>query len=580
MYSHLKVIKNSLTAIMVSSLSFSAVAISADTALRDARIYTVNEKQTWAEAVAIRDGEIVYVGDDAGLKDWVGPNTQVIDVDGKLLLPGFIDTHAHPVLATASMNALEINAEDDLATVLEKLQDYADDNPNLDFIMGFGFSHHIFDGDPTKEMLDAVVSERPVFLADGGGHLGWANSKAFELAGVNADTPDPIAGSHYYVRDVKGNPTGYMYEEQTFAAFINLGQGNVASEMRTNSADLFPLMSSMGITSVFDASMEWFIEDGHRVMAQLEKEGKLPFRLVTSMTVDRNLSHGEVVNQYKEFQSQYHSDFLQIGAIKFGLDGTVEGESAALLNNYLHGGSGALNWQEKPYGEIILALDTAGIDIHIHAIGDRAVNVALNAIEAARQQNGFHGTRHTICHTQLVQDSDIPRFNQLKVIAQTTPVWHADAPSLEWTTIDETERQKLFPFKSIADTGARVTFGSDFPYGGGLEALVPAYNLEVGHTRVWPGLDVAPLPNPKEKLPLQTLIKGYTLDAAYQLRMEDKIGSIEVGKRADLIVMDENIFEISPQDIHNVKVEITMVDGKVVYERPFYQWLIEWYLEI
>jgi len=336
----------------------------------------------------------------------------------------------------------------------------------------------------------------------------------------------------------------------------------------------------MGITSVFDASMEWFIEDGHRVMAQLEKEGKLPFRLVTSMTVDRNLSHGEVVNQYKEFQSQYHSDFLQIGAIKFGLDGTVEGESAALLNNYLHGGSGALNWQEKPYGEIILALDTAGIDIHIHAIGDRAVNVALNAIEAARQQNGFHGTRHTICHTQLVQDSDIPRFNQLKVIAQTTPVWHADAPSLEWTTIDETERQKLFPFKSIADTGARVTFGSDFPYGGGLEALVPAYNLEVGHTRVWPGLDVAPLPNPKEKLPLQTLIKGYTLDAAYQLRMEDKIGSIEVGKRADLIVMDENIFEISPQDIHNVKVEITMVDGKVVYERPFYQWLIEWYLEI
>ncbi len=569
--------------VAVSSLTMSSAVLadSADTVFLGGKIYTVNSQAPWAEAVAVKDGEIVYVGDEGGLTSFIGPETDRLDLGGQMLLPGFIDTHVHPVLAAASMNFLSFDVEDDLKAIYKKLKAYAKENPEQDFIVGHGFSPAMFDQDPTSEMLDEIIADRTVLLIDTGGHLGWANSKAMEAAGVNASTPDPIPGSHYYVRDKHGKPTGYMYEESTFEPFLMLSKGNVSGEVQRNAAELFPLMSSFGITSVFDASMEWFLHEGLEAMKILEGEAELPFRMVASMTVDRELTNDEIIEKFRGLQRAYHGDHLSVGVIKIGLDGTIEGKSAALLNTYKHGGSGALNWEPEVYKKRFVALDKGGIDIHIHAIGDRAVNLALDAIEAAREANGYHGTRHTVCHTEVVQSSDIPRFKALDVIAQTTPVWHAYYSDEDSHMLSDTDKENLFPFRSISETGARVTFGSDFPYGGGLEALLPAYNLEIGHTRQWPGnSDIEPLPRVSEKLPLETLIRGYTLDAAYQLRMEDKIGSIEVGKRADLIVLGENLFDLPAEDLHNLKVEMTMVDGKVVYERPFYQWLIEWWLEI
>jgi len=551
----------------------------ADSVFQNGRVYSVNSNNPWAKTVAIKDGQIIYVGDESGIKRFIGSDTVRHNLDGKLLLPGFIDTHAHPILAAASMNLLTFEAGDGLDQIFKKLKKYAKANKELPLIMGFGFSHGIFDGNPTREMLDAIIPDRPVFLVDNGGHMGWANSRAFEVAGVDEQTPDPVPGSHYYVRDESGRPLGYMFEEGTFTPFAQLGAANAKAEIRDNSEELFLLMSSFGITSVFDASMEWFLSEGMTVLSDLENKAALPLRFVTSMTVERSDSPEHSLDKFKAMQAEFSSDQLRLGAVKVSFDGTLEGGSAALLNNYLHGGRGALNWTPEAYRPLFVGLDKAGIDIHIHAIGDRAVNSALNAIEFVRQANGFTGTRHTICHTQLIQDSDIPRFKALEVIAQTTPIWHAEAPGLRWNEIAEAERQKLFPFKSLAQTGAHVTFGSDFPYGGGIEALVPAYNIEVGHTRVWPGNTGAePLPRADEKLSVETLIHGYTLDAAYQLRMEDKIGSIEVGKRADLIVLDRNIFDIPSDQLHRFKVELTMVDGKVVYTRPFYQWAIEWWL--
>jgi len=553
-----------------------AWSIKADSVFLGGKVYTSDPQNPWAEAVAIKNGEIIYVGSREGVRPYLNWGTERHLLNGKLLLPGFIDTHAHPVLAAATMNILAFNAVDDLAAIYEKLADYAAANPDLDFIMGQGFNAALFSQDPTSAMLDAVVADRPVFLMDDGGHLGWANSLALQTAGIDANTPDPVPGAHYYVRDAQGNPTGYMYEEATFEPFVYLNYDHAVAELKANSGELFSIMNSFGITSVFDASMEWLIEDGLQTMAGFEAQGKLPLRMVTSLAVDQSMPVADTIGMYEQLQQGFSSDRLNVGAIKIGLDGTLEGGSAALLNEYLHGGNGALNWDPQVFNDSLVALDKAGIDIHMHAIGDRAVNLALNAVASAREANGFHGTRHTICHTQLVQDSDIARFDALDVIAQTTPVWHANSPGLPWNQVDEQELEKLFPFNSLAATGARVTFGSDFPYGGGFEALVPAYNIEVGATRVWPhSQGIEPLPKASEKLDVATLVRGYTLDAAYQLRMEDKIGSIEVGKRADLIVLNKNIFEIPSDDIHNVKVKLTMVDGEVVYTRSFYQWLVE-----
>lgn len=562
-------------------LSHSVQAEPADMVFIGGKIYTVNPDNPWAEAIAVNNGEIIYVGDEDGAQSYIGFNTKKINLDDKLLLPGFIDTHVHPVLASLFMNSLAFNEEDDLKAIYQKLTSYANDHPEEIFIMGHGYNHKIFKEDPTSKMLDNIIADRAVFLIDSGGHMGWGNTKAFEMANITAKTPDPVPSSHYYIRDEFGKPTGYMYEEETFTPFAMLGKDYALKEIKANSADIFYLMNSFGVTSVFDASMEWFLYEGLQVMGELENKSKLPLRMVASMTLERDSTPEQSINQYHALKNKYNSNKLRVGAIKVSLDGTLEGKSAALLNNYLHGGSGALNWQPEAFTKTFVALDKRGVDFHLHAIGDRAVNEALNAIEAARKANGFHGTRHTICHTQLVQDSDIPRFKSLDVIAQTTPVWHSEMPGLDWREIDDKEREKLFPFKTLSQSGARVTFGSDFPFGGGLEALVPAYNIEVGHTRVWPGNnDANPLTKASEKLDLKTLIKGYTLDAAYQLRMESIIGSIEVGKRADLIILEENLFDISSEDIHDINVEMTMVDGRIVYERPFYQWLLEWWLEI
>ena len=567
--------------IFVITGSISARPERADLVFLGGKIYTVNPQNPWAETVAVRNGRIIYMGDEAGLKPLIGPDTKRYELGDRILLPGFIDTHVHPVLAAASMNLLTLENEDDLKTIYKKLKTYADDHNELPLIMGHGFNADLFAKNPTGATLDALVSDRPVFLIDSGGHVGWANTKAMQIAGITGDTPDPVPGSHYYVRDQAGRPTGYMFEEATFTPFIKIGRSRALTEIKTNTKDILPLMSSFGITVVFDASMEWFLEDGLKVLRERELNAELPFRFMSAMTVDRNLSAEANLKKFRALQSDYPGRRLRVGAVKFGLDGTLEGKSAALLGSYLQGGRGALNWEPRIFKQYVVTLDKGGLDLHIHAIGDRAVRLALDAIEAARKRNGIHGTRHTICHVEMIAERDIKRFAELDVIAQTTPAWHATASNADYNILGKQERQKLFRFNSLSKTGARVTFGSDFPYAGSLKTLIPAYNIEIGHTRRLPGrVATDPLRPSSEKLALETLIRGYTKDAAYQLRLENEIGTIEIGKRADLIILDRNPFDTPAEELHDIKVEMTMVDGQVVYTRPFYQFLLEWWLEI
>jgi predicted amidohydrolase YtcJ len=255
--------------------------------------------------------------------------------------------------------------------------------------------------------------------------------------------------------------------------------------------------------------------------------------------------------------------------LKIMLDGTVEGRTAAMFEDYQGepGNSGETIFTQQQMTHMVVGAAAEQIDIHVHALGDRAVHETLNAIEAARQSHPDSSTRYTICHIQVLADKDIPRFVELDVIAQSTPLW-ASYDTFGEPFVSEDQFNRYWRYKSLHDEGVKLTFGSDFPASGaGMLGMSPVLQMEIGHTRQNPGEPDAKIqPSESERLDVDTLIRGFTLDAAYQLHMEDQLGSITVGKKADLVVLDKNLFEVDSYEIHKISVLMTMMNGKVVYE--------------
>lgn len=553
--------------------------VDVDYLLWQGKVYTVDEQQPWAEAVAIKDNRIVYVGDNEGARAFVGQHTEVIDLDGKMVTPGFIDTHAHPIWAAGLSGGLRLDMGGNPEQWLEALAEFAEENPELPVLFGFGFSPARFGAKgPTKEMLDAVVPDRPVVLVDDGGHSAWVNSKAFEQAGYDRNTPDPIPGVHYFVRDDQGELTGWCLEQMTFNPLINkLGmftpQGVVDKAGR-----IFWLMTSFGTTTVFDAGMSQFEDNGYKGLAELAKLGKLPVRMVTSHMVQSPEHLSGAIERIQHLNKTYGSELVQPRVIKIHNDGTKEASTAALFRDYVGqpGNRGAILFEGETLQNFVVAVDQAGFDIQIHAIGDRAVDEALDAFEAARKANPDSTNRYSIAHAELMRDEDIPRFGQLGVVAQTTPIWFAAEQAIIENTVGLELAAKTFRFKDIEDAGAVLSFGSDFPATAQLKVLSPFQNMETGITRQYAGEpNSVVMPPADQGLSLETMIKGYTLNAAYHLNMEKEIGSLEVGKLADLTVLNENLFEVDTYDIHGVRVHMTMMNGKVTYERSYKSLLAE-----
>ncbi len=277
------------------------------------------------------------------------------------------------------------------------------------------------------------------------------------------------------------------------------------------------------------------------------------------IAVDKALEWGRTIKG-----ENYHYNVLKIMD-----DGTVEGRTAAMFEDYQGepGNSGETVFTEAQMTSMIVGAARQGIDVHIHALGERAIHESLNAIEAARQQAPDSKTRYAICHIQVITDQDLPRFAELDVIAQSTPLW-ASYDTYGEQFVSEDQFNRFWRYKSLKDLGVRLSFGSDFPASGaGTLGLSPLVQIEIGHTRQFAGERDAPIqPRESERLAIESLVRGFTIDAAYQMHMDDKIGSIEVGKKADLVVLDQNIFEIDAYDIHETGVVLTMMDGKVVYE--------------
>jgi predicted amidohydrolase YtcJ len=531
-------------------------------------VWTLDDSMPLVEALAVDGDEIVYVGDNDGALALAGDNTVRYELDGKMLLPGFIDTHMHPITGGAYAKALSLDTFGTVDEWVQAIRDYADENSDLPLIFGYGWLSTTFGPEgPQRELIDEVVKDRPVLIMDEGFHGAWANSRALEELNITQDTADPVPGFSYYKRDENGDATGYLLEGTAGSAMQSL---NVITQdvVVDGTAYVIDTLNAYGITSAFDAGALGYEDQLPQILGRLEDGGDLSIRLVGSY---RPKGPGDVdvaVERAAKWRASLKGDRYHYRFLKIMQDGTVEGRTAAMFEDYQGepGNSGESVFTEDEMATMIVGAAAENIDVHVHALGERAVHETLNAIEIARKTHPGSSTRYAICHIQVITDQDLPRFAELDVIAQSTPLW-ASYDTYGEQFVSEDQFNRFWRFNSLKELGVRLTWGSDFPASGaGMLGMSPVVQMEIGHTRQSPGEPDAPVqPRESERLDLPSLLRGYTIDAAYQLHMEDQIGSLEVGKKADLVVLDRDLFTADPYSIHETAVVMTILGGEVVY---------------
>jgi len=551
----------------------------ADSVLRGGKFFTVDEAQVWAEAVAIKDGRFVYVGDDAGVQSFVGPDTDRHDLGGKLTIPGLVDSHTHPGLMgreTAGYTAVPVGGGPrgrlpgggTKEEILAAVEAYAQANPDLAWIEMGSWSGDLYGvAGPHKRDLDRVVPDRPVQL--GSIHSVWVNSMALEMMGVDSNTPDPVPGLSYFVRDADGEPTGWIKELAAWPYSQHLAAVDPESN-KEGIVTFLEYLAGHGVTSLWDAGNYNYHDLTYSLLAELEAAGRLPIRYEGSFHIYLPDQVPDAINELQRLRRTYGSERLRFNTIKIHFDGTNEIRTGAVLEPFSDdpGNRGATLLDTEELRDFIVQLHEARIDLHLHIRGDRGIRIALDAVEAARRSvDGELYPRVTICHLDLIDTADYPRFKQLGVIANYTPQWLGLRDRLPLTAATLGPRyERMFLVQPLLDDGAVVTFSSDVVSLRGMERANPYLGMQIGHNRQYHEQgEAAPIRLPlSERLDLEDLIKGYTLSGAYQLRMEDQLGSIEVGKLADMVVLDRNLFEVDRYEIHTVRPEAVFMEGEII----------------
>ena len=535
----------------------------ADTVFTNGRIYTVAADRGWAEAVAVTDGRIVYVGTDQGAAAHVGSNTKVTDLGGRMMLPAFQDSHIHPIGAGIEASACNLNELNDLAAYRAVIGEYAAANPDVEWITGGGWAMSVFGpgGSPSKTIIDELVPERPVFLTSQDGHSGWANSRALEIAGITGDTLNPPDG--IIDRDPEtGEPIGSLQEGAMRLVTAHIPPTTLADQVAglEYSRDL---LHSYGITSYTDAIVNRPDLEAYRA---LDQRGELNMRVVGSIWWDRNRDEDQI-EDIKALRDEFNTGGLvRPTTVKIMQDGVMENYTAAMLEPYLveSGTRGIPMVEPEALKRAVTLLDAEGFQVHFHAIGTAAVRQSLDAIEEALKVNGQLGHRHHISHLQMIHPDDVPRLAELDVIANFQPLWAYNDPYVTELTvpfIGEERARWMYPIKSVRDAGGMIAFGSDWS----VSTANPFPQIETAVTRLSATGEDFPVLLPEERIDLESAIVAFTINAAYLNRHEEETGSIEVGKLADLIVIDRNLFEIEPADISETKVLLTLFGGDVVH---------------
>lgn len=552
----------------------------ADVVFRNGAVYTVDPETPWADAVAVRGDRIVYVGTGDGLKPFIGPKTRVVDIGKGMLLPGFVDSHTH-LSSTETIDDVALTLRERPASeVVERFRQYVAEHPNQKLILGSGWIYEAFPKTgPTKEMIDPFTPDVPVVLKAIDGHHMWVNSKALEIAGIDKNFPDPLPGRSWYQRDpATHEPTGFVVEGRAMLDLQKLliakGYAFDTRERIENGLNKgLPLLAQSGITTIFDAGMR-DPDTTFEVLHNMERAGTLGVRVFGSYVYRPDLRPDDPTDPVAAFQvmrQRYHSDKLGMGQIKTYLDGTETNHTGFMLEPFVD----RPEWRGEPLvptpllNSLLERADAAGIDVHMHVVGDAAARQGLDAVERAIAINGPRVRRHTLAHTILVDPADFARFRQLGVIWQTTPAWAVmnDRNRQVQSIIGDQRFNWIYPLQSVADQSVIIASGSDMT-GMGVGAIwKPLDEMEIGHNRQpmdHPNTPV--MPTEEQRLNLDELIRSYTINGAYMLRREHDIGSIRVGKKADMVLLERNLFEVPRYELHNVATRMTLMDGKPRYE--------------
>ncbi len=547
--------------IWIALLCFNSVAQAPDgegiTVYKNGAVYTVNPEQPWAEAIVIKGGIIEYVGTNNGVSQFE-KGALVIDLAGKMMMPGFHDVHIHPLESGSDNNHFELDYEEENPeNYINVVKQAARDFPYEPWLVGYG--HSIYTLTEAKrnpvDILDEAVPNRPVIVMEQTSHSMWVNSKALAILGFNKQIDNPVGG--VIMRDeYTGRPNGILIDNAGEMA-MHLAMKSTAQRRQNDYDgmvnDTMPALAKHGVTSIVDARAYWR-RGHHQIWLKLEKDNALTLRAVVGLWA---YPEDDDAAQFTKLKSLYRNDpdsLLRINQIKLYSDGIPVNTTAALKTPYafdmlgLPGNKGLSYFKQNRLAKYIKELEAAGFDFHIHAIGDRGIHEALNAIEKGGSKQG----RHRLTHLEIVDVKDVKRFAQLNVTADCQVAGEFTHPD-HWpqmaSTIGAGKANNLVPIKTFQDGGARVTLSSDWS----VSPFNPFIGLQNALTRS------------PQNLSLEDALAAYTINSAYVMRHEEVVGSIEEGKEADLVVLDQNLFDIDVEDIELTQVLQTLLAGDEVY---------------
>lgn len=530
----------------------------ADLVLQNAVIYTMDASRPRADAVAIRGGRLVYVGSREGAQAFVGERTALEDLQGKVVLPGLHDAHNHLIWSATELEDVDLFEAATLDEMLEAIAARAAEAPEEPWIRGTGWDVSLFDGQLDRSQLDSIVPDRPVYMGSADGHSAWVNSEALAAAGVTAATADPEDG--IIERDAAGEPTGIL-REAAIGLVAEAMPPYSAAQVDAGLEKALAEASAYGITSIIDPSVEAWMLDGYR---RFEAEGRLSVRVHAAVEVDAADQLAEV----EALRDGYRTPLVQVNAVKLYLDGVIESKTAYMLEPYSDDGSnGAPNFTDEALGEVAMAFDAAGFQLHVHTIGDGATRQMLDALGRVIEVNGARDRRPLLAHLEVIDPEDIPRFSALGAYADFQPLWaYPDSYITDLTepVIGPERSEWLYPIGAVIEAGGTVAAGSDWS----VSSMNPFEAMEVAVTRQDPEDPEGRALTPQHRVDLQDILEAYTVNGARAAFAEAELGSIAPGKRADLVVIDRDPFAIDPHELSEVKVLRTLLEGREVYPAP------------
>jgi predicted amidohydrolase YtcJ len=527
---------------------------------KNGKVYTVNDQQEWADAVAIKDNKIIFVGSNDDVQTYVDSSTKVTDLSGKMLMPGFHDVHMHPIESASENTQFAISVEEtNPENFIQSIKSASLANPGTGWLIGYG--HSIFTLlDSTRSplaIIDEAVSDRPVIIMEQTSHSMWVNSAALALAGFTKDTPHPTGGR--ILRDENTGELNGILIDNAGNIVMDMAMAPTNKSLQNDYDGLIeytlPELAKHGITSISDARSFWKRDD-HTTWLKAQKNDALTARVSVGLWAYPTADDATQLASLKALYTNNADSLLKFNQIKLYSDGIIINATSAMLAKYnidligLPENKGLNYFSQQRIEQYITALEPTGFDFHMHAIGDRGIREALNAVENAASAKG----RHRITHVEIIDPADIPRFAQLNVTADAQVAGNFTNPE-HWHENDEligaVRSDNAVPIKLLDAAGARVTLSSDW----NVSPFNPFLGLQNAVTR-------AP-----QELTLAKAIKAYTMNSAYVMRQEDKVGSIEVGKLADFVVLDRNIFDIDENIINQTKIFMTVFNGETIYQR-------------